>query len=47
MEFLEPIMRFMDNYPLISIAFCLLIGIGGIAHEVNKIMQKKINKPQV
>lgn len=36
MELLEIIMRIMDNYPLISIALCLLIAIGLIIYEVAK-----------
>lgn len=33
MEILEPILRLMDNYPLTSIAFCLLIVLGIIAYK--------------
>lgn len=37
MELLEIIMRLMDNYPLISITFCLFIALGLIIYEVSRI----------
>lgn len=37
MELLEIIMRLMDNYPLISIAFCLLIALGLIIYEITNL----------
>lgn len=43
MELLEIIMRLMDNYPLISITFCLLIALGLIIYEVTKVF---IDHPQ-
>lgn len=38
MELLEIIMRVMDNYPIISIAFCLLIALGLIIYKVIKLL---------
>jgi len=43
MELLENIMRLMDNHPIASIAFCLMIALGLIIYKVVKLLMNNPN----